>query len=99
MLKSCLIDICLQEFKGNGAKVVCNKYKLLQSECSKSESGVDNIVVNCFVEMKVEVGRPSDIILKTKVVIENEVWEVVSCYYPEVGRPTVGTDEFYEPLD
>ena len=49
--------------------------------------------------MKVEVGRPSDIILKTKVVIENEVWEVVSCYYPEVGRPTVGTDEFYEPLD
>ena len=29
MLKSCFIDICLQEFKGNGAKVVCNKYKLL----------------------------------------------------------------------
>ena len=27
-LKSCLTDICLQEFKGKGAKVVDNEYKL-----------------------------------------------------------------------
>ena len=27
-LKSCLTDICLQEFKGKGAQVVDNEYKL-----------------------------------------------------------------------
>ena len=57
------------------------------------------MVANCFVENIVEVERSSDRILKVKVVIVDEVWEVVSCYYPEVGRLTTDTDEFYELLN
>ena len=45
------------------------------------------------------VERLSDKILKVTVVIGDEVWEVASCYYPEVGRPTADTDEFYELPD
>ena len=33
-------------------------------------------------------------IMKVKVVIGDEAWEVVLCYCPQVGRPTAGKDEF-----
>ena len=46
-----------------------------------------------------EVEKPSDRILKINIAISDEIWEVVSCYYPEVERPTADTDEFYEFLD
>lgn len=43
-----------------------------------------------------EVERPSERIMKVRVVIGDEVWEVVSCYYSQAGRPTAEMDEFYE---
>ena len=46
-----------------------------------------------------EVEKPRGRIMKVKIVIGNEVWEVVSCYYPQVGRPTAETDGFYKLLD
>lgn len=47
---------------------------------SKPENGVGDIFANWFVEAIVEVERPSSRIMKVKIVIVNEVWEVVSCY-------------------
>ena len=35
--------------------------------------------------MRVE--RFSDRVTKVNIVIEDVVWEVVSCHYPQVGRP------------
>lgn len=98
-LKSFFIDIFLQEFKIRDVKMVDNGYKLFQSPGSKPENGVSDIIAICFVEDEVEVEKPSDRILKIKVAISDEIWEVVSCYYPEVERPTADTDEFYELLD
>ena len=66
---------------------------------STPENGVGDIFANWFVEAIVEVERPSSRIMKVKIVIVNEVWEVVSCYYPQVGRPTAETDGFYKLLD
>ena len=79
--------------------MVDNRYKLFQSQGSKPENGFGDIVAISLVEGEVEVERPSDRILKINVVISDEAWKVVSCYYPEVERPTADTDEFYEFLD
>ena len=78
--------------------MVDNRYKLFQSQGSKPENGVGDIVAISLVEDEVEVEKPSDRILKKNVVISDEVWKVVSCYYPEVEKPTADTDEFYELL-
>ena len=98
-LKSFFIDIFLLEFKIRDVKMVDNGYKLFQSQGSKPENGVGDIAAICFVEDEVEVEKPSDRILKINVAVTDEIWEVVSCYYPEVERPTADTDEFYEFLD
>ena len=37
--------------------------------------------------------------MKVKVAIRDNVWEVASCYCPQVGRSTVEKEEFYEILD
>ena len=49
MIKLIFIDICLQEFKGRGVKVVDKEYKLFHSGDSKPENGVGDIIANGFV--------------------------------------------------
>ena len=44
-----------------------------------------------------EVEKPSDNIMKVKVVIGDEVWEVVSCYFPQVRRSAAEKDETILP--
>lgn len=74
-------------------------YKLLWSGDSKPENGVGVIVANWLVEKIVEIERPSGRIMKAKVVIVDNVWEVVSCYCPHIERATPENDELYELLD
>ena len=38
-------------------------------------------------------------LVEVKVIIRDEIWEVVSCYYPHVGRSTLEKEEFYEILE
>ena len=47
--------------------------------------------------MRVE--RFSDRVKKVNIVIEDVVWEVVSCHYPQVGRPVNEKQKFYELMD
>lgn len=87
-LKRFCIDICcLQEVKGRekGVEIISNGYRLLWSGASKPENEVGPIVANWLVENIVEVGSPSDRIMKVKVAIGDELWEVVSCYSHRLG--------------
>ena len=68
------------------AKMIGNRYMLLWSGGCKPENGVGAIVANWLVEKTMEVERPTSRIIKAKVTIDDEVWEVISCYCPKVGR-------------
>ena len=88
----------MQEVKGRekGVEIISNGYRLLWSGASKPENEAGPIVANWLVENIVEVESPSDRIMKVKVAIGDEVWEVFSCYS---HRSSVKKDEFYELLD
>ena len=57
------------------------------------------IVANWLVGKIVEVERYSDRVMKVNIVIGDVVWEVVSCYCPQVGRSLNEKEEFYELMD
>ena len=99
-LKRRCVDICcVQEvkWKGQGARMIGNGFKFLWSGSSKAvNGGVGVIVANWLVGKIVEVERYNDRVMKVNIVIRDVVWEVVSCYCPQVGRSGNEKDEFYE---
>ena len=101
-LKRRCVDICcVQEvkWKGQGARMIGNGFKFLWSGSSKAVNDVGVIVVNWLVGKIVEVERCSDGVMKVNIVIGDVVWEVVSCYCPQVGRSVNEKEEFYELMD
>ena len=101
-LKRRCVDICcVQEvkWKGQGATMIGNGFKFLWSGSSKAVNGVGVIVANWLVGKIVEVERYSDRVMKVNIVIGDVVWEVVSCYCPQVGRSLNEKEEFYELID
>ena len=96
------VDICcLQEvrWKGQGAKMIGNGFKCLWSGGCKAEIGVGVIVANWLIGKVVGVERFNDRVMKVNIVIEDVVWEVVSCYCPQAGRSVNEKEEFYELMD
>ena len=101
-LKRRCVDICcVQEvkWKGQGARMIGNGFKFLWSGSSKAVNGVGVIVANWLVGKIVEVERYSDRVMKVNIVIGDVVWEVVSCYCPQVGRSLNEKEEFYVLMD
>ena len=101
-LKRHCVDICcVQEvkWKGQGARMISNGFKFLWSGSSKAVNGVGVIVANWLVGKIVEAERYSDRVMKVNIVIGDVVWEVVSCYCPQVGRSLNEKEEFYELMD
>ena len=79
--------------------MVGNGFKFLWSGSSKAVNGVGVIVANWLVGKIVEVERYSDRVMKVNIVIGDVVWEVVSCYCPQVGTSVNEKEEFYELMD
>ena len=102
ILKRRCVDICcFQEvrWKGQGAKMIGNGFKFLWSGSCKAENGVGVIVANWLLGKVVGVERFNDRVMKVNIVIEDVVWEVVSCYLPQAGRSVNEKEEFYELMD
>ena len=99
-LKRCCVDICcLQEvkWKGQGAKMIGNGLKFLWIGGCKVENSVVVIVANWLIGNVAGVERFNDKVIKVNIIIEDVVWEVVSCYCPQAGR--CEKEEFYELMD
>ena len=43
--------------------------------------------------------RPSDRVMRMKVEIEGEVWNIISCYAPQTGCPEYEKDQFRGTID
>lgn len=56
----------------------------------KAENGVGFIAANQLMEKEAEVERTNEKTMKVKVVIWDDVWEVVSCCYSQVERSKGG---------
>ena len=99
--RCCVVIFCLQEVKkkGQGAEMIGNGFKFLWIESCKAENGMGVIAANWLIGKVVGVERFIDRVMKVNIVIGDVVWEVVSCYYPQAGRPVNEKEEFYELMD
>ena len=43
--------------------------------------------------------RPSDRVMRMKLEIEGEVWNIISCYAPQTGCTEYEKDQFWETID
>ena len=57
------------------------------------------IVVDWLVRKVAGVERFNDRAMKFNFVIGDVVWEVVSCYFPQIGRSVNEKEKFYELMD
>ena len=94
--------MCLQETKwvGEKAKVLePGGFKLWYSGKIKARNGVGIVVAKEFINEVVEVSRKSDRIMSIKMVVGDEVLNVVSAYAPQVGSDASSKQEFWDDLE
>ena len=80
--------LCVQETKwtGKSAKELGQGFKILYSGEKSSRNGVVVILSPEFKEKVVEVSRPSERLIKLKLVIAGEIFNIVSAYAPQGGE-------------
>ena len=71
-----------------------NGFKFLWSGVYKAEMGVGVINGNWLIGKVVGVQRFNDRVMKVNNIIEDVVWEVVSCYCPLAGSQEMKTRSF-----
>ena len=103
MMNSRRVDIlCVQEtrWKGDKAKEIGGGCKLLYSGADESgRSGVGIIVNNDLKDKVVEVKRRSSRVMKIKLMLSEEVLNVISAYAPQVGCDVEEKSLFWQELD
>ncbi|KAE8660533.1 hypothetical protein F3Y22_tig00116951pilonHSYRG00347 [Hibiscus syriacus] len=91
---------CIQETRWKGARArECNGYKLWYSGVNNARNGVGILVSSRLKENVVEVCRYRDRIMMLKVIIEEEVVNVLSVYAPYVGLGEGEKRCFWDQLD
>ncbi|KAM2180691.1 hypothetical protein ACFX1R_035510 [Malus domestica] len=93
--------MCLQETKwvGSKAKDLENSgFKLWYSGTNRTRNGVGIIVDKTLVQDVVDVKRVGDRIMAIKIVIGQELINVISAYAPQVGLDTSSKEKFWEDL-
>ena len=99
------IDICcVQEvrYKGDGARtfgVNEEKYKLWYSGGREGLYGVGIMVRQELVDNVLKIERFSDRLIKIRLVLGKQVFNIFSLYAPQAGRPQVEKEEFIESLE
>ncbi|KAM2890269.1 hypothetical protein COP2_008711 [Malus domestica] len=93
--------MCLQETKwvGSKAKDLENSgFKLWYSGTNRTRNGVGIIVDKTLTQDVVDVKRVGDRIMAIKIVIGQELINVISAYAPQVGLDTSSKEKFWEDL-
>ena len=94
--------ICLQETKWIGERcreIENTGYKLYYTEKLKNRNGVGIIVDRNFKEYVVKVTRKGDRIISLKLIIEDNIINIISAYAPQVGLDQRTKTQFWEDLD
>jgi len=83
-----------------GAKVKeIDGFKLWYSGIKRNINGVGVLIKKELAEQVVEVRRKSDRILSVKLVVDSEIFNVVSSYAPQIGLDEETKRLFWEDLD
>ena len=105
MLARRKIDVCcLQEvrYKNEGVKTIGSndeKYKLWWAGNEQKTSGVGIMVKSDIIENVLEIKRCSDRIIMIKIVFGKTIMNIYSLYAPQVGRPQIEKDEFWDLVE
>ena len=81
--------LCIQEIKWsrNSARQMGKGYKLLYASGSQMKNGVGILLNKELAEKVVDVERSSDKLIRAKVCIGKELWNVVSAYARNQEEP------------
>ena len=66
--------------------MIGNAFKNFWSRGCKTENDVGVIVPNWLIRKALRVKMFNDRVMKVNILTEDVVWEMVSCYCPQVGR-------------
>ncbi|MBN3324175.1 CFDP2 protein, partial [Atractosteus spatula] len=93
--------LCVQEtkWKGNSSRHLGEGYKILYAGKSTKMNGVGVIVCKDLADKIVRVVIHSDRIINVQVAFESGLWNIISVYAPQVGRPQEEKDSFLEDLE
>jgi hypothetical protein len=93
--------LCLQEirWKGQGARELGEGYKLLYSGGTDKKNGVGVILDQEMKEKVVDVMRHSNRLMAVRLVIQGQVYNIVSGYAPQTGCTQEEKDSFHEDLE
>ena len=94
---------CIQEvrWRGASARMTVGKdyrYKVFWIGSENGNGGVGFLLAEEWVEKVYDMCRISDCLMMIKLVIENNIITVLSCYAPQVGLENTIKDAFYDLL-
>ena len=97
------VDIlCVQEtrWKGNKAKEIGGGCKLLYSGADENgRSGVGIILNKDFKDKVVEVRRNSSRVMRIRIMISQQIINVISAYAPQMGCDDEEKNRFWQEMD
>ncbi|XP_074352897.1 uncharacterized protein LOC141692053 [Apium graveolens] len=92
--------VCIQETKWKrDITKEANDFKFWSSGVGNTRNGVGIMINSLMKENLVEVNRVSDRIMKLKLVVNEEVINIVSVYAPHVGLSEFAKKNFWDCLD
>ena len=105
MLDRRKVDICfIQEvrYKNEGCNVIGDeeqKYKLWYKGNPEGTNGVGILMKHEMADNVIDVTRHSDRLISIKAVFGDSIWHFFSLYAPQVGRPPIEKEEFWEMVE
>ena len=84
----------MQKTKWTGKSARSEGYKILYSGEKRSRKGVGFILSPEFKEKVFEMSRQSDRVIKLKLVIAGDIYNIVSAYAPQSGETEKIKEEF-----
>ena len=63
------------------------------------KNGVGIVLREELKDRVLAVERPSDRVMRMKLEIEGEVWNIISCYAPQTGCTEYEKGQFWETID
>ena len=100
MARKNLQVLCVQETKWRGSKAreIGAGYKLYYHGEDGMKNGVGIVLCEDLKDRVLAVERPSDRVMRMKLDIEGEVWNIISCYEPQTGCTEYEKDKFWETI-
>ena len=102
VLKKRKINIaCVQETKwtGKSTRALDQGYRIYYVGENTKKNGVGIILAEELQDKVISITRVNDRIIVLKLVIDEELWNIVSAYAPQVGYDETEKDKFWDELD